>query len=522
MTNQNQYGEKIAEMSKTIFLYCMSKTHSRQEAEDLSQDILCELIKASGNIRDESAFYGFMWAVAGNVYKQWVRKQTNRKECELTEDIPIEDTLHEEEDTDIYLLRRELTLLSEKYRRATILYYVDKKSCSEIADILGISESMVKYLLFKARQIMKEGMTMERKLGTLSYNPITLNPMYNGSGPNRFWDFMQSKIRQNIVNACYNDTLTAEQISLETGIPLPYLEDDLRALWEKEILIKDGTHYKTNVLIITADCGEEIKRAAVPFQDKIADKIEAFLDEKLDAFKSIGFMGADFSENTLRWQLMTFVMTAITFYGTDIMETNNLEDYPVTAWGEHAYLWLVENSYLENHIFEFLHDDTEGGDSVHVVDYRPKPKGSHMDLYGNSRDKRIFCDIAHGKCEGFSEYDLEAVAELIRKGYVVKEDTFRVTTPVFTKVQYEEVVALVKTFVEEELGELLTALEQSAVKVLSEHTPKHLQSKVKGIASMDKMESAVCVPVGKLIERKVLSTAWHPLEMPTTYIVLHK
>ena len=93
MTNQNQYGEKIAEMSKTIFLYCMSKTHSRQEAEDLSQDILCELIKASGNIRDESAFYGFMWAVAGNVYKQWVRKQTNRKECELTEDIPIEDTL---------------------------------------------------------------------------------------------------------------------------------------------------------------------------------------------------------------------------------------------------------------------------------------------------------------------------------------------------------------------------------------------------------------------------------------------
>lgn len=117
---------------------------------------------------------------------------------------------------------------------------------------------------------------------------------------------------------------------------------------------------------------------------------------------------------------------------------------------------------------------------------------------------------------------MEAVAELIRKGYVVKEDTFRVTTPVFTKVQYEEVVALVKTFVEEELGELLTALEQSAVKVLSEHTPKHLQSKVKGIASMDKMESAVCVPAGKLIERKVLSTAWHPLEMPTTYIVLHK
>ena len=79
--------EKIAEVSKTIFSYCMVKTPTREEAEDLSQDILCELIKSAGNIRDDNNFYAFMWGVAGNVYKQWYRKKLKNNTCELTENM---------------------------------------------------------------------------------------------------------------------------------------------------------------------------------------------------------------------------------------------------------------------------------------------------------------------------------------------------------------------------------------------------------------------------------------------------
>ena len=162
----------------------------------------------------------------------------------MTEDIPSDDEFAEDDNSDIYLLRRELTLLSEKYRKATIMYYIDGRSCSEISSALAISESMVKYLLFKSRKILKEGMSMERNLGELSYNPRTLIPMYSGQGPNKFWEFMQSKIRQNIVSACYNDALTIQQISLETGIPLPYLDDEIKELEEKQIIIREGKHYK--------------------------------------------------------------------------------------------------------------------------------------------------------------------------------------------------------------------------------------------------------------------------------------
>ena len=280
--DENLLHEKIAEISRTIYSYCRAKTPSQQDAEDLSQDILFELTKSVKNIRNENAFYAFMWGVAGNVYKQWYRKKLKNNTCELSEDIPSEDQLSEDDSERLYLLRRELTLLSEKYRKATILYYIEGRSCSEISDLLAISENMVKYLLVKSRKILKEGMNMERNLGELSYNPKALIPMYSGQGPNQFWEFMQSKIKQNIVCACYNDALTVQQISLETGIPLPYLDDEIKEMTEKKILVHDGKRYSANVVIINRECTEEICRKVSGKYDAIAKLIIEFVDSCME------------------------------------------------------------------------------------------------------------------------------------------------------------------------------------------------------------------------------------------------
>lgn len=523
--NSNRLNEKIVEASKTIFSYCMGKTGNRDDAEDLSQDILYELLRSSKNIRDDEAFYGFMWAVANNVYKQWLRKRSKLNECELDYDIPVEESAFEtlEEDSDIYLLRRELALLTEKYRRATVLYYVDRKNCSEIASILHTSESTVKYLLFKSRNKLKEGMNMERKLGTLSYKPTELIPLYNGSGPNRFWDFMQSKVRQNIVWACYNDSLTAEQISLEIGIPLAYLEDDINALAEKRIIIKDGRHYKANVIIVTHQCAEDISRNVSKYHETIADIIEEFLAKKLDSFKNIGFIGNDFSTNTLRWQMMTFVLAVIALYNhSNILDENDASILPETAWGDHAYLWMVEKGrHLDNYVINFGQESTRNGDRIHQLDYLPNQKGDQHDFYGHKRYAEIFIDIVRGDYKKFSEYDLESVADMIKKGYVIKDgDSFRVTTPVFTNAQYTAAIELAREYILARMDSVIKEMDAVSERILSEYTPKHLQSQVKGIASGDKFVNAVCIPTNILVERKSLSTDWHPLEMPTSFVVL--
>lgn len=516
--NRDRFNEKIVEVSKTIFTYCMAKTPTREEAEDLSQDIICELIKSKDSLRCDDAFYGFMWSVADNVYKQWYRKKLKSATGELTAEIAetLEDVTDDGGD-DIYLLRRELSLLDAKYRRATILYYIDRKSCSEIAESLSISESMVKYLLFKSRKILKEGMNMERKLGTLSYAPKSMIPMYSGEGPNRFWDFMQSKIRQNILGACYNDSLTPQMISLETGIPLPYLDDEIQALTDKKLLTREGSHYKTNIIIITIDCAREMSRAALPYHEKIAELINTYINDNLIRFKEIGFIGNDFSSNSLRWALSTLIWRTVLFGG----KSHNERTVPVTGWGERAYIYCVED--VAKYTFAYSGMDGRHGDNLYFFDYLPKPNGDHRDFFGRERDINIICDIARGDVGRFSEYDLEAVAQMIRLGYVIKnENGYAPTCLVYTSAQYEKAVAIAKNFVTAELTDTIAEINSEAERVLSEHTPKHLQDQVADIAGMDKFLNAVCAPAAIMIERGYLSLDWHPSEMPTNYIVLNK
>jgi len=70
MTAKQIPEEMFAALSKTIFSYCLARTASVQDAEDLAQDILVAFLSSVQNLRDEEAFYAFMWSVAGNVTRQ--------------------------------------------------------------------------------------------------------------------------------------------------------------------------------------------------------------------------------------------------------------------------------------------------------------------------------------------------------------------------------------------------------------------------------------------------------------------
>lgn len=511
---------RIAEASRSILSYCIARTSDRHDAEDLAQDILLELTRSARSIRDDRAFYGFMWAVAGNVYKQWYRKKLRRREYELTEDIVSADDGPDaalEGNPDIFLLRRELALMSEKYRRAAILYYLENKSCSEISVLLSTSEGMVKYLLFKSRKILKDGMEMERKLGELSYNPKKLIPMYSGEGPNKFYSFMNNLIRQNIVSACYNDSLTPELISLETGIPLPYLDDEICELTDRKLLIKDGKRYSANIIIIDRECTEELCRKATGKYEEIADKLIAFVSSYIGEYRKIGFYGADFSENTLRWQLSTLMWRKIGGYSF-----KRVGEPPVTGWGERADVWLEEDcGELTASIFNYCTAESCEGDELLFFDYLPAKKGDHRDFYGNQRYVDILCDIAKHSGREKSGYDLEAVAEMVRKGYVSAENgKYHAALPVYTAEQYREIDREVGRYMLDELGAVVETLDLLAEKVIAERSPSRLKASVLRISGHNKFFHAVCAPAKVMLERSFLSTAYHPNEMPGAFIIL--
>ncbi len=519
--DKRELDAKVEEIAKALLSYCSARTSNHYEAEDLVQDIILEIYKSSNSIRNVDAIYGFMWAVAGNVYKQWCKNKSKSKECELTDNLPDAAELLDEDNSALYLLRRELSLLSEKYRKAVVLYYIENKSCSEISDCLSISESMVKYLLFKSRQILKEGMSMERNYGQQSYNPKELILLFWGNGANRYYHLCDSKISQNILFACYNDKLRAEQISLEIGVSLPYMEDKLAELCEYELLKKDGNRYYTNIVIFTTDFANEVNAKTVEMREKIADILAKAITKHETEVRDIGFYGADMSNGSFAWQMVSFIL-----YNAVIETLQNKIQvvYPKDKFGTECFIWGAEkgeqNSWESKFGFGISNAVNSIGDYLQFMDFPINGEMVHHYFFNQHNVMNVFLDIAKGNTEHFSDNDKALAADMVRKRYVISNDKgLFVNTPVLTAEQHK---ALKDIFAETsaKIADEAETLMETVTKILKNHAPVHLKKLAKDIAYLRLFEDAISAPVSILYDRKYLLPYNGDGILPTTYVIL--
>ncbi len=295
----------ITENMNSIFGFALSRLGSVNEAEYLASDILYEIIRSAKSLKEEARFYGFIWKIAENTYIDYLRKRTRyeNRMVELDENITdrsasVLERIVEEED--LNLLRRELSLLSKQYRETTVLYYIDNLSCSEIAEKLQISAEMIKYYLFRARKIIREGMGMERLYGEKSYRPNAFEIDFWGTkaGDDReYLDFERRRIKGNILLTAYYNPVTIQEISIELGVALPYLEDEIKLLLDRQYLVCKNEKYLANIPIFTADCTRMIDEKMKALTWDIAEKFIA----AADAFQ-MRFGDRFANENLARWQ----------------------------------------------------------------------------------------------------------------------------------------------------------------------------------------------------------------------------
>ena len=175
----------IQKNMQKIYLYCVKRLENAAVAEDVASDIILELLRSYGRIRNDEAVYGYIWSVANNLCKNYWRRSEKDTYTEIPSDFagtccytPEESYIKEEERM---LLRRELSLLKEKYRRIMLDYYMGGNSCEVIARKYNLSVSNVKQYLFEGRKKVKEGMDMVREYGELSYAPEKFTMNFWGS-----------------------------------------------------------------------------------------------------------------------------------------------------------------------------------------------------------------------------------------------------------------------------------------------------------------------------------------------------
>lgn len=429
--------------------------------------------------------------------------------------------LLDKDNSALYLLRRELTLLSEKYRKAVVLYYIENKSCSEISDCLSISESMVKYLLFKSRQILKEGMSMERNYGQQSYNPKELALSFWGNGANRYYHLCDSKISQNILFSYYNDKLSAEQISLEIGVSLPYMEDKLAELCEYELLKKDGNRYYTNIVIFTRDFANEVNAKTPELREKIADILTDSVAEHKKEVRNVGFSGADMNNNAFAWQIVSFIPYRAVI---EILQNKIQVVYPKDKFGTECFVWGAENgdhqSLKSKFGFGISHVVNSTGDHVQFMDFPINGEMVHHYYLNRQNVTNVFLDIVKGNTAHFSENDKALAADMVRKGYVISNGKgLFANTPVYTKEQYNAVKDIFAETATKIANEAETLM-KTVTKILKNHVPVHLKELAKDMAYLRLFEDAISAPISILYDREYLLPYNGNGILPTTYVIL--
>ncbi len=210
-------------------------------------------------------------------------------EFELCDPREIEDEYVRSEQ--LSLLRRELAFIVSDYRRIVVAYYMENRSVKEIAKAVSLPEGTVKSKLFRARKILKEGMDMAREFGVKSYKPeeiIFANSCSSFGKNGQPWSILSHLLYKNIFLESYGSPRTAEELSLELGIALPYMEQELKFLVEQTLLWEKDGRYQPSFPIFSRQVREKCYRKTAEIAPTVTELLEGVVDRFVRACKAHG------------------------------------------------------------------------------------------------------------------------------------------------------------------------------------------------------------------------------------------
>jgi len=156
---------------------------SREQAEDLAQDVFVRVFKARERYAPEAKFSTWLFTIANNVASNALRSRSRRREVGVPEGNGADSAplaldqlakaasgfmptraLDKAEQAE--MVRNAVAALSERQRMALLLAKFEGMSYQDIAQTMGLSVQAIKSLLSRARVNLKEILTPYVERGT--------------------------------------------------------------------------------------------------------------------------------------------------------------------------------------------------------------------------------------------------------------------------------------------------------------------------------------------------------------------
>lgn len=459
-------NELIAGYAKKIYGFAYSKTKNYHDAEDLSQDIisaLCDKRISNKNIQNMDSF---VYRVCCYTWSKFLRKNKPKWE-ELNNESALdffssaEDIEYDFLQRELYeKLRQEIMFLSRMKREITVMFYYENKTGDEIAKILNIPASTVRWNLSQVRINLKERIEMKEQS---IHKPIRLYIGHNGWVHNYDMNGLQSdKLMQNICWICYGNSLTIEEIARTLGVAAVYLEDKIDKLLYMDYIKKVGANkFQTNFFI--RDIAYHFATQKFMYENTLTIALQYYntLKKCFDEIKRIGFIGCDLNDNFLIWSLLPILINDSTYSASAKVASEKKLCFarPIRKDGSEHWVcasvpiqdMLESNPDISDDFKDFCLNGggngikTRNTDKLHSLQYDLSFAGEWRDFDAAelSQLKRVK-EIIENK-EIPNSYDKEIISNLVSKGYVKVNDNIpEILIPFFTGAQFNAIKEILK------------------------------------------------------------------------------
>lgn len=135
-----------------IYQYCLLHIYDSYDAEDLTQEIFSSFFASLYRYKEYGKVKNYLYTIAGNTVKNYYKK---KKDISMEEPPEYESIKNNVEEAGIRLdIEQAVGKLPEELREVAILFFFQDLKQREIAELLGIKLSLVKYRIGRAKELL--------------------------------------------------------------------------------------------------------------------------------------------------------------------------------------------------------------------------------------------------------------------------------------------------------------------------------------------------------------------------------
>lgn len=149
-----QFDYVYNEYAKELFTVAYGYTRNKDDAINIMQTAYVRLLDSNKKFESNEHIKYFLIRVTINESLDYLKNSYNKRVVKNNDFVMnIPDKKIDEPEYDLSLI---IGMLKEKYRAVIILYYYDNMKIKEIANVLKISEALVKKRLERARHQIED------------------------------------------------------------------------------------------------------------------------------------------------------------------------------------------------------------------------------------------------------------------------------------------------------------------------------------------------------------------------------